>query len=1104
MGDIRTQWVFEGVADLRAVTGALRKLESEWQSTRQRIASAPISTSGPTTYRSRWSDEFGTGGKVITELQAVRNAAGEIERAWANLTYKTKDGITQSIRVPLQEAKRELNETYTVMEQIGNLPPWKSLERDRAVLGDIEATAERIYSKTGALTSRVTTERDLSDPRNPRVTVDRWQAPPLPTADTAAEWITDATGRWQKYQDVVTTVGDVTTKIHAEFDRGGKVIGGYSDTLTKTEQGTSRVIERMNAEEEAVRKSTSQWQRHLTWITQGIVLWEAIGAIRNTVREWYEVQMTLDRELAMFNIAMKDGNANATEYLDTITRIATTMNVPLTEVAPAATVAYRTGTEDLLPYAAGISRISGADMSDTLREIIALHKQFPDERIVDLMDAYVTAWQDSTLGASEFFGMLERARGFSSTFNMDFQTTVDLIAQAAAISGESGGVVERFVSKFAGLYEAGNPLREMFEEMVGYSTVQYTAGGQAVNRPLDQLIADMQRLSDAQQQLLSEQIPNELGQPYRDWFQPIVDGFHSSTTEAGAFGRAMDGISESSTDAIASIKTEWQAFLKALGDTGPIEKAARALTDLLERARENLENPSSMPEPYRRALQEQNQRIDSLPYWLKGLFGLDQYGAYGMVPQSALQLPSPYFAEPNLGRRPHPRVSTPTSIAPPAAPQTLSDYPPFKMPQDAGIFTLPEGVDFVKFLYEMSAADLELGQFAESAHTTIEPMREFSIIMDSTGQFVGTAAAGLADFNMILARIPDIIPRSFSDMTPEAWAMTNQMYYSMLARYKQADVPVGERETYINMQTGTEAVGKFTDVWGHASDVVQEYLSWKERENNAVKRAAQQWESVLTSLPGVSTATPVTAYDLYGLSPLGMYQDKFDEPVRRMRQDVQDVIAGRSPEYGAINQPWFASIFDPIRGAGLGGDQLKQAMMGGQAMAEEKWYGLTLPPEAYASQMGMVGPMLDEYMQGQANRKANIEALRQAGLAAGYSPSTVEGFIEHEAMPPGLKAIMGDMTSEEFEAEVDKLGTGAGSAFNEGIVKELTDKPWVEDVVRNWQLAVVSDANTTMLVGLGNSMGSRVQKGFVDEMADELVPKVVAAILERMEEDGEI
>lgn len=987
-------------------------------------------------------------------------------------------------------------------------------------------------------------------------------------------------------QQVGTTINDLTTK----YDALGNATQTISSVTTNADTAFARTETTINNLSDAVEKSTGQWMRHLKWTVQGIAIWAGINAVKDLVWEWADVQKTLNDEIARFSIGSKDASVSAEQYLDVVMRIAREAKLSPLDVAPAATVAYRTGQEDLLPYAAQITRIAGVDTTTVLREIIALHKQFPDRSMISLLDAYTSAWQSSTMSAEQFFGLLETSGGMARQFNTDFETVVSILSQAGTIAGESGDKVERFVRQLSLLY-SDTDMASRVEELTGVSPVSYTQTGEEIRRPIQEVLGDISRLPEAARMQIAQLFPKGLGQPWQEWFFGLTTGFEGITSEAGAFADAAEKMGDTWGAALEGMTGSWQGFLSILGEIDELVALPKFVTVLLDAVGRGVQEtqedtdplgpsgvwnvaseivaavfkyhmqeqfpdprdeqqkiideytsrytPSGVPPAgatYRTTTSPVNFRMEEGDEQAPGGFYASQTAfqaalyasrdsinaqrvAAGLHEVATDRLTAVYNAAGTLmytvaipsivdfGRAASEFVrSIPQyPLSPQGQLESLVASTQANAPRVSGSYTIQDDskFSFDEIQAEMKRLDSLQLRKAHAEGKDIDYITTFSMALNDAGTPIGifeVEITSAGEAAAALAKQFGLFENVFANIPTEDWDATVGMYEKLSMRYDRYGVDKGTQTNLIGTGEDQYLEGAYSAPWAEAASSVRILTQWQDKLADAYERGVNKWKSWLTDLPGVGSATPVTQYDL-SISKLGLYENKFDEPMRRVRQDVDDLNKHRPLEYGEINQPWFAKYFDPVRD--IQGKEGQQARAGALEMAEKDFYGLTMPSEAYAGSKDAFISAAQDWVAGRDRKEANVAMLEGWATEAGLGPEAM-GFIESVDMPPMVKALLGDSTYEEVMDEVLGIGEGAAKALDTGMTGELKKGTWLTTVTGNWSALVKADNGDEgggLLKSLGSIMGDSIQTGMVEGIGDRIMPRIVAYIIAMLGEN---
>ena len=266
------------------------------------------------------------------------------------------------------------------------------------------------------------------------------------------------------------------------------------------------------------------------------------------------------------------------------------------------------------------------------------------------------------------------------------------------------------------------------------------------------------------------------------------------------------------------------------------------------------------------------------------------------------------------------------------------------------------------------------------------------------------------------------------------------------------------------------------------------------KANSQADARAKRLKSLFEGMfSAITKPTSVTALDLMYNAPGGTYKNKWDEPVRQMRADVNNTIAGKDLEYnfgGGI----FGNIMTPeILGFAKGADQdTKSAIMKDlQAQAEEAFYGMTLPPNAYAGGKDALVKDAQEWVAGKKQAKENKATMKGWLEEAGLGPEAM-GFLDEVDEPPIIKMLTGGKSKDEMST----LFKESTPNFAEDVSKGVKDVAWVDIISASMTAQVKDDPDP--LIAAGQAMGAWLAQGSASSFVSLIVPQIIAAVLAGM------
>lgn len=247
------------------------------------------------------------------------------------------------------------------------------------------------------------------------------------------------------------------------------------------------------------------------------------------------------------------------------------------------------------------------------------------------------------------------------------------------------------------------------------------------------------------------------------------------------------------------------------------------------------------------------------------------------------------------------------------------------------------------------------------------------------------------------------------------------------------------------------------------------------------------WNGMINDLLKPSA---VTGTDLFYNSKTGQYNDNWDEPVRQMKADINNALAGKPLEYGYGGLGQYMNM-DAINAA-MGMDQAsKEAILRSEeAGVSERFYNMELPWEAYSGNTDSIIANAQAWIAGKQQKNANMANVQQLLIDAGLGPDA-EGFVKAMEEPPILRQLFGGKTSDEISSTVTEAVTpDLGKAIGDQVAKvtwaAVISTSIANDVTNNYE----------MIVAAGRAIGKPLAEGSAGVLAAAIIPLVIAAIIE--------
>ena len=245
------------------------------------------------------------------------------------------------------------------------------------------------------------------------------------------------------------------------------------------------------------------------------------------------------------------------------------------------------------------------------------------------------------------------------------------------------------------------------------------------------------------------------------------------------------------------------------------------------------------------------------------------------------------------------------------------------------------------------------------------------------------------------------------------------------------------------------------------------------------------WNGMVSDLLKPSS---VTGTDLFYNSPRGTYNDNWDEPVRRMKADINNALAGKPLEYGYGGLGQYMNM-DAINAA-MGMDQAakESILRSEEARVAEQFYNMELPWEAYAGNTDSIIANAQAWIAGKQQKNANMAQVQQLLIDAGLGPDA-EAFVKAMEEPPILRAMFGGKSAEEINTTVTEAVT---PDMTTALARQASETSWSLTIATAIQNDVTN--NYEVIVAAGKVIGEGLAKGSASQFAAAIIPLVLAAI----------
>lgn len=245
------------------------------------------------------------------------------------------------------------------------------------------------------------------------------------------------------------------------------------------------------------------------------------------------------------------------------------------------------------------------------------------------------------------------------------------------------------------------------------------------------------------------------------------------------------------------------------------------------------------------------------------------------------------------------------------------------------------------------------------------------------------------------------------------------------------------------------------------------------------------WNGMVSELLQPSA---VTGTDLFYNSPRGTYNDNWDEPVRRMKADVNNTLSGKPLEYGWGGLAPYMNM-DAVNMAMGATQQVKEAILRSEeARVSEQFYNMELPWEAYSGNTDAIIANAQAWIGRKQQKNANMANVQQLLVDAGLGPDA-EAFVKAMEEPPILRAMFGGKSADEINTTVTEAVTPDMTA---ALAKQAASTSWSLTIATAIQNDVTN--NYEVIVAAGKVIGQGLAKGSASQFAAAIIPLVLAAI----------
>jgi hypothetical protein len=425
-------------------------------------------------------------------------------------------------------------------------------------------------------------------------------------------------------------------------------------------------------------------------------------------------------------------------------------------------------------------------------------------------------------------------------------------------------------------------------------------------------------------------------------------------------------------------------------------------------------------------------------------------------------------------------------------------------------------VEAMAFSDEASGIVVSIGAYnTEIAQSTIKWLQATGkneaaadVLTSGFYNLAGAAAAATEGLGAILSRARITLPEG---MTPDQWEAEYHKTEDMLGGIFGTGANLSEEDPkpYIFMDptSGMPVGGKGGTLDPLVANLTVDRLLADKAANDkslAEQKAYQgkalssqeayqnkmlgNWNGMINDLLKPSA---VTGTDLFYNSKTGSYNDNWDEPVRRMKADINNALAGKPLEYGYGGLTPYMNM-DAINAAmGMDQESKNAILRSEEAGVSERFYNMELPWEAYSGNTDSIIANAQAWIAGKQQKNANMANVQQLLIDAGLGPDA-EAFVKAMEEPPILRSLFGGKSADEINTTVTEAVT---PDMGKALAEQVANTPWSLTISGAIQKDVTN--NYEVIVSAGMAIGKGLAEGSASMFAAAIIPLVLAAIVGR-------
>lgn len=759
--------------------------------------------------------------------------------------------------------------------------------------------------------------------------------------------------------------------------------------------------------------------------------------------------------------------------------------------------------------AAGLNMVFGesVDMSTAAENITAIQTQF-GVSFGDINDTLLAVVQTSGVTADSLMSMSENWGALTDDLKLGGRniTTMreigGLMASMSVVMGESGNTIETFLRKLERIYT--DPAVGGALEGIGVSVRDASGEFRSLIDILNEISA--RGLGGEAYDALQSYFPNQLGQQtkqqLREFFNQItlITGIVDDATKSTAnFDEALIR-ANSSLDVISErLGSSFNNWLTAVGDLSGASEGLSEIaaylqnqatrmgpggldTDTFFGQRGDIQNSQSI------AVQKEFNKI------VNDLFkNAVEVGATGEEFVSGL--PKDFFggvSDPRM-QRDYLKFSL--------GQFEQSEYYNPEASRDLGLqdfllFMGQSGTDVEQAFYGASEAARFSSEAYESNYKAVEianiSVDQFAQTLMGAASMVGMAFGGQGGLFATLSNLSRVAGM-FESADPFDRSKP-QSYSPLGARLAPGYAALAASGSWAE---GYDKLGEMIDKgnWDRlqadraaADRAAREQEAFYNKSLSEQKAYQQKmigsWEGMIGD---ILKPSEVTGTDLFYNSQNGTYNDNWDEPVRRMKADINHALAGQALEYdyGGLGQYMNMGAINAARG--MDQDAKNAILRSEEESVSRRFYNMELPWEAYSGNTDAIVANAQAWIAGKQQKNANMQNVKQLLVDAGLGPDA-DSFIKAMEEPPIISALFGGKSSSEISEEI----SGAVPDMGKAVTDSLGGVGW--SVMISNSIKTDVENNNALLVAAGAAISVPITDGIAGYMVATIVAKIIAEL----------